>query len=95
MTSQLNLQQQQSQLEKCGKILDMIQWNRKRIFNLIADSSKELYISLHGKRYYQNKIEWHGKIQNRLICYYAKQVAILSSEPFEVAMSIREPKQSN
>ena len=95
MKNRLDIEQQEAQIEKCAKILDMIKYNRRYLFSTISESTKELYISLYGKEYYRQKIEERKKIQNRLICYYAKQVAILSSQPYEVALEIKQTQLSN
>lgn len=94
MKHQLNIEEQEAQLEKCAKILDMIKSNRKYMLSKVSESSSRLYVRLHGKAYYENKIADMANIQKRLICYYAKQVAKLASEPYEVAMEIKEPKQA-
>lgn len=94
MEAKLNIETQTAKHEKCLKILDMIHRNRRYMLSDIADSSKDLYVSFNGKKHYEERIRLRKKIQNRLICYYAKEVAKLSAEPFEVAMAIREPNQS-
>lgn len=94
MGANLNIESQTAKHEKCQAILDMIKYNRNYMLADIRDSGNAILTDLFGKNYYKDRIAFRTKIQNRLLCYYAKEVAKLSSAAYEVALEISKPKQS-
>lgn len=93
MSAKLNIESQTAKHEKCLKILDMIEMNRRYLISHIRDANTD-FIGSNMKSHYQNLIALRTKIQTRLLLYYAKNIAQLSSQPYEVAIALREPNQS-
>lgn len=77
------------------KILDMLQLNRRYMFSDISDLSKKLYTDFYPRNYFEKRIEMRKKIQARLLTYYAKKVAMIGSDAYNVAMDILKPISSN
>ncbi|CAB4183616.1 hypothetical protein UFOVP1106_24 [uncultured Caudovirales phage] len=77
------------------KILEMIQRNRRYMLADISDSSKAIYREIMPNGYYSKKITARKEIQARLLTYYAKKLAIISSDAYNVAMDILKPISSN
>jgi len=91
----LSIENHLKQHEDCVKILEMIERNRRYMLSDVSDSCKSIYREIMPNGYYSKKIEWRKKIQARLLTYYAKKVAMIGSESYEVAMEILKPNLSN
>lgn len=60
----------------------------------IRDSKCLMFQALHGMEYYRVRVAFRRRVHARLVNYYAKNVAAMASEAYEVSLAIREPKQS-
>ena len=92
MSAKLNIETHIAKHEECIKILDMIKRNRNYMLSAIAESVNPFWADLHGKNYYTAKIEMRKKIQHRLLGYYAKKVAAIGSDAYNVALDLRKPQ---
>jgi len=92
----LSVEKHLKQHEDCIKILEMIEKNRRYMLSdMGATNHKSFMLELYGRNYYTERIEMRKKIQARLLTYYAKKVAMIGSESYEVAMEILKPNLSN
>ena len=91
----LSVEKHLKQHEDCIKILEMIERNRRYMLADVSDSCKSIYREIMPNGYYSKKIEWRKKIQARLLTYYAKKVAMIGSDAYNVAIEISQPNKSN
>ena len=78
------------------KILEMLEKNRRYMLSdMGVTNHKSFMLELYGRNYYTQRIELRKKIQARLLIYYAKKLAIISSDAYNVAMDILKPISSN
>lgn len=85
----MNIKQQERQLEKCAAILELIRRNNNYLATSIEVEQALDFLFGCGKK---NNYEMRKKINDRLICYYAKELAKLASEPYECAFKIQTNK---
>lgn len=90
----IEINKQTAQLEKCLRILELIKSNKYYLDCLMRDSKNSMLIFIHGNSYYADRIDTRVKIHNRLTIYYAKNIAKLSSPIYEIANSLN-PKKNN
>jgi len=92
----LSVEKHLKQHEDCIKILEMIEKNRRYMLSdMGAINHKSFMVELYGRNYYADRIEMRKKIQARLLTYYAKKVAMIGSDAYNVAIEISQPNKSN
>lgn len=84
----MNIQQQEKQLYKCERILTMIQRNKNYLQSKVLDSTNENLLYIHGASYFEKIITFRSAVHKRLLKYYAKELAKLSSPEWEEAMKV-------
>lgn len=95
MKNRLNIEQHFKHHEDLIKILEMLEKNRRYMLADVSDSHKSIYREIMPNGYYHKKIEHRKAIQARLLTYYAKKLAVVSSDAYNVAMDILKPISSN
>lgn len=88
----INISEHQKKVEQLSSILYMIERNERYLKSLIRDSQNKIFLSVYGSEYYRLKIALRSKINDRLVCYYAKKLALISSDAYELANNIIKPK---
>lgn len=91
----LSIEKHIKSVEELQSILEMIRRNRNYMLSDISDLGKKIYTYHYPKSYFENNIEFRKKIQVRLIVYYAKKLAAISSDAYTVALENLKPISSN
>lgn len=86
MNAKLNIETHIAKHDECNKILDMLKRNRN--YMLSDMNPGKSMIEVHGKSYFENRVEMRGKIQHRLLGYYLKKSAQITGDVYEVVNAL-------